>query len=138
MTAPETPAAKLARLWKAAQGPRDPRSSAYMRGVRDGLSWKAAGSPKGALSNPFAAGTAESDAWFSGLDEGKRSWEWDTEKLRPFCDQCGNYFDPPNRPQGGGTTQLYCSTRCRVAAHRSEKKAPTLHKTAGTEPATQL
>lgn len=38
--------------------------------------------------------------------------------LVPICDRCGTHMDVPDREQGGGRTKRYCSTACRVAAHR--------------------
>jgi hypothetical protein len=72
-TAPETPGQKLDRLWAYAQGPRDPRSPEYMRGVRDTLVWLAGGRLY-RLENPYPPGTAGSDAWYAGNREGHDLW----------------------------------------------------------------
>lgn len=51
--------------------PRDPRSDAYKRGVRELLKHRAAGMK---YSCPYKLGTAEADAFFSGSDEGNHIW----------------------------------------------------------------
>lgn len=58
--------------------------------------------------------------------------------LRPVCERCGAAMPVPARTQGGGRTKRYCSTRCRVAAHRLRTDPGTLHGAFGTEPANRI
>lgn len=48
--------------------PRDPRSAAYKRGVLDGLKAKL---ERHVPMLPYNMGTAEADAYFSGISEGR-------------------------------------------------------------------
>jgi hypothetical protein len=48
---------------------RTPRSQPYMDGASAALMFKLCGV---ALRNPFAQATANADAWWAGLDEGKQ------------------------------------------------------------------
>lgn len=47
---------------------RDPRSAAYIAGVRSMLLFKLCDKP---LRNPHTLGTAEADAWWAGNEEGR-------------------------------------------------------------------
>lgn len=47
---------------------RDPRSAAYIAGVRGMLLFKLCDKP---LKNPHTPGTAEADAWWAGIEEGR-------------------------------------------------------------------
>jgi len=47
--------------------PRDPRSDEYKAGVRASLNFRINGEH---TANPYKPGTAQSDAFFSGVDEG--------------------------------------------------------------------
>ena len=47
--------------------PRDPRSDEYKAGVRAALRFRFAGEK---IPTPYESGTAQSDAYYSGLDEG--------------------------------------------------------------------
>ncbi len=54
--------------------PRDQRSLAYKNGVRDALRFHAEGIY---LSRPYPEGSAELDAWYSGVSEGRAIWrQW--------------------------------------------------------------
>lgn len=68
---------------KAFTQPRDPRSDAYKRGVRDALQACARQSKTklGALL-PYEMGTAEADAWFAGTEEGKNRWRWHLDEQK--------------------------------------------------------
>lgn len=72
------------------------------------------------------------------LDQAERLFAPVAAAKRPVCIRCGEAMPVPEREQGGGRTKLYCSTRCRVAAHRA-RPAPwssdTLHGSLGTEKA---
>lgn len=60
---------------RAFNTPRDPRSDAYKDGVRAALEARVWGERIGGC--PYMLGSAEADAWFSGLDEGKSIYrEW--------------------------------------------------------------
>lgn len=60
------------KLMRAAfDRPRDPRSDAYKRGVRELLNCKTMGVK---FHCPYMMGTAEADAFYSGSDEGNRIW----------------------------------------------------------------
>jgi hypothetical protein len=47
---------------------RDPRSDAYKDGAKAGISFRLGLAP---IHCPYEPGSAEYDAWFAGLDEGK-------------------------------------------------------------------
>lgn len=66
------------RLWKAAQGPRDPRSPEYMAGIKTTLEWLA-GPRDTRLANPHKGGTAQADAWTAGNREAHQRWGWDED-----------------------------------------------------------
>jgi len=73
MSTTETRRQLADRLFKAAfQQCRDPRSEAYKRGVKDGLYFKMGVIATLTGKCPYFPGAAESDAWYSGLEEGKR------------------------------------------------------------------
>lgn len=60
---------QIDRVYQAAfDHPRDPRSDAYKCGVRDGIASRLKVAP---AKCPYRLGTAEADAWFSGVDEGR-------------------------------------------------------------------
>jgi hypothetical protein len=62
----------IEQLMKAAfDRPRDPRSDAYKLGVRELLANRVLGAP---FRCPYKPGTAESDAFYSGSDEGAMIW----------------------------------------------------------------
>lgn len=46
---------------------REPRSDAYKHGVKQALLYRFAGEK---IKSPYAIGTAESDAFYAGVDEG--------------------------------------------------------------------
>lgn len=58
---------------KAFNKPRDPRSNAYKAGVRAALDARVRREKIGGC--PYSPGSAESDAWFSGLEEGKSQYK---------------------------------------------------------------
>lgn len=53
---------------QAFKGPREARSAAYKAGVRDMLTQMLCSQT---VKLPYTQGTAEADAWFSGLHEGR-------------------------------------------------------------------
>ena len=67
----ETPQAKRDRLWDYANGPRAPRSAAYMRGIQAKLRRLATGE---SVTIPYLVGTAECDAFFAGISEADFLW----------------------------------------------------------------
>lgn len=64
-------------IWKLAQGPRDPRSREYMRGIEDTLAFLADRDEghETTLANPYTEATAQHDAWFAGNREAWNLWE---------------------------------------------------------------
>lgn len=81
---PESPVAQAVRLVEeivrlAFSAPRMPRSEAYVAGVRDHL--RARALTRQVLC-PFRQGTAEADAWFAGVDEGRALWRAEVDRQR--------------------------------------------------------
>lgn len=68
-------------LMAAAFGvPRDPRSPEYKAGVRAALAFRIDGIK---IRCPHPMGTAQADAFYSGVDEGRRRWREAVEAARP-------------------------------------------------------
>ncbi len=58
---------------EAFDGPRDPRSLEYKRGVMAALIYRFA-DIEISKNNPYKLGTVESDAFFAGCEEGHHIW----------------------------------------------------------------
>jgi hypothetical protein len=59
---------------------RTPRSQAYRKGVLSELEFR-----YGVIvhvENPYRIGTAEADAFFSGVQEGREIWQMEGKKMR--------------------------------------------------------
>jgi len=63
---------------KAFNAPREARSDEYKDGVLQALQFKT--EEIDGVSFPYKMGTAQADAWFAGLDEGKRIFERTVKK----------------------------------------------------------
>lgn len=57
--------------------PRDPRSAEYQAGVRAGLTLRICGTK---IVHQHPAGSAQSDAFYSGIDEARAIWREHKEK----------------------------------------------------------
>lgn len=79
LTVTETGQAKRDRLWAYANGPRAPRSRAYMSGIEAKLCRLGGGAP---ITSPYRVGTAECDAWYAGVAEADFLWNNDEITLR--------------------------------------------------------
>ena len=72
--APQTSMAIVDDLMAKAFAPgREPRSGSYKAGVRALLQSQVVGGQ--AVANPFPRGSAEADAFWAGVEEGKVIWE---------------------------------------------------------------
>ncbi|MFM0432335.1 hypothetical protein PQQ75_25215 [Paraburkholderia aspalathi] len=58
-------------MTKAFSPGREPRSAEYKQGVRDLLAMRIEGVR---IAIPYTQGTAQRDAYYSGVDEGKAIW----------------------------------------------------------------